>query len=285
MKALLFVAIALQVAAVGARVAPREAWRLAARPGWILRIALAMFVATPLLGVLLARVLDTLPLLKGAMLVLAISAAAPLLPGKLVKLGIDAAHDTALTVVSSVLAIGLVPLEARLLAAWFDRDLSIGEGAVARVLAISFIVPLAVGMLVRVGFGARVQRAAERVGLIAGVLLGVLVVALVAAQFAALVTLLRQSAVLVVLFAAGSLGIGHAIGGPGPEERTSLAIATVTRHPGLALLIASTNFPDRPEAPMAILTFVAGTALAAIPYTAWRRWQRLGHRASPVAAA
>jgi len=123
------------------------------------------------------------------------------------------------------------------------------------------------------------------VGLIAGVLLGVLVVALVAAQFAALVTLLRQSAVLVVLFAAGSLGIGHAIGGPGPEVRTSLAIATVTRHPGLALLIASTNFPDRPEAPMAIVTFVAGTALAAIPYTAWRRWQRLGHRASPVVAA
>jgi len=42
------------------------------------------------------------------------------------------------------------------------------------------------------------------------------------------------------------------LGGPDPAERT--ALATVTRQPGLALLIAT-----------------ASCALVSIPYTAWRK--------------
>jgi BASS family bile acid:Na+ symporter len=284
MKAALFIALAVQVAAIGAQVAPGDVWRLVRRPAWILRIALAMFVATPLLGVVLARTLATPPVMKGAMLVLAISAAAPLLPGKLLKLGIDAAHDTALTLASIVLAMAVVPLEARLLGAWFGYDVLIGEGAVARVLAISFLAPLVAGMLIQVVLGERVRRIAPRVMLVGTALMAVPVLVIVVAQFGTLVALLQQSAGVVVLFAAGSLLIGHAIGGPAPEERTSLAIATVTRHPGLALLIATTNFPESREAPTAIVAFVAGIALATVPYTLWRKRQLSVHPASPVVA-
>jgi BASS family bile acid:Na+ symporter len=56
------------------------------------------------------------------------------------------------------------------------------------------------------------------------------------------------------------------------EDRTVLAIATSSRHPGLALAIAQANFPEQ-------ITLVAGAvviylifrAILAIPYTRWRQ--------------
>jgi hypothetical protein len=60
------------------------------------------------------------------------------------------------------------------------------------------------------------------------------------------------------------------LGGPDPAERTALAIATVTRHPGLALLIATASFPKLQVMPP-ILSLIIGCALVSIPYTAWRK--------------
>jgi BASS family bile acid:Na+ symporter len=49
---------------------------------------------------------------------------------------------------------------------------------------------------------------------------------------------------MLVLFSAVGLVIGHWLGGPEGGNRTVLAVATVRRHPGVALAIASVNFPD-----------------------------------------
>jgi hypothetical protein len=58
------------------------------------------------------------------------------------------------------------------------------------------------------------------------------------------------------------------LGGPDPAERT--ALATVTRQPGLALLIATASFPKLQVMPP-ILSLIIGCALVSIPYTAWRK--------------
>lgn len=126
-------------------------------------------------------------------------------------------------------------------------------------------------MLLHVLAGSRAVTFARRAAIAGALLLAVLLIVMLAAELSALFGLLRQSVPVIVLFAAGSLAIGHAIGGPEPRDRVSLAIATVTRHPGLAILIATTNAPHAPAMTAAILAFVLGTALAGIPYIAWQK--------------
>ena len=97
-----------------------------------------------------------------------------------------------------------------------------------------------------------------------------IVVLLVAAQFGTILPLMWQSLPLIVTFAVGALLIGHVLGGPDPRERTALAIATVTRHPGLALFMATASFPNLPVLPP-ILSVIVGCVIVSIPYTAWRK--------------
>src|SRR5262245_423058 len=271
MKLILMSAIILQVAAVGSQVSPSAVWSLVRRPVWVARIGLAMYILTPLLAVLLAETFGSPRSIKAAMLLLAISAAAPMLPNKLVKLGIDSAHDTALTVVSAVLAIVLVPIALPVLGAIFGRDITSGPESVARVLAITFVLPLAAGMILNLFLGNAADRLAPLAVTLSTIIIGVFVLIVVFAQGGTLFSLLRDGWILIVLFAAGSLLIGHLCGGSDPAERTSLAIATVTRHPGLALLMATSNLREVPDAPSAIIAFILGTSLATIPYTIWRR--------------
>jgi BASS family bile acid:Na+ symporter len=271
MKALLMSTVLLQVVAVGVHVAPRDMWPVIRRPIWVLRVALAMFVAVPLLALILVSTFDMPVVMRGALVLLATSAAAPLLPGKLGKFGIDPAYDAALAAVTSLLAIVLVPLLFQILGAVFQREGGITALAVARVLMTTFLLPLAIGMMMRAALGPTGVRLGEMAGSVGFILLGVLVLLLIVAKAGSIFPLLWQSAMAILLFAAGALLIGHLLGGPDPRERTSLAIATLTRHPGLALLIATRTLPQVQDMPSAVVAVILGTAITTIPYTIWRR--------------
>jgi BASS family bile acid:Na+ symporter len=78
------------------------------------------------------------------------------------------------------------------------------------------------------------------------------------------------TALAMAAVAGAGLLAGHLLGGPGLEDRAALAIASATRHPGLALLIGKTAFPTQSLAP-AVLLFLLVGLLAAIPYQIWIR--------------
>jgi BASS family bile acid:Na+ symporter len=85
-------------------------------------------------------------------------------------------------------------------------------------------------------------------------------------------TVLAIAAVVV----AGLLA-GHWLGGPDPDDRTALAIASSMRHPGVALAIARVNFPDEKLVPAAVLLFILVNLIVTLPYGIWRRRARAGH--------
>ena len=64
------------------------------------------------------------------------------------------------------------------------------------------------------------------------------------------------------------------LGGPVPENRTSLAIATSSRHPGVALLLARANFPAEKLVVAAVLLYLLVNAVLAIPYLLWIKRRR-----------
>ena len=74
---------------------------------------------------------------------------------------------------------------------------------------------------------------------------------------------------LKLAVAASIFAIGHLAGGPGRDERTSLAIACATRHIGVALLVASA-FPG-PGTATLVAAYVVASLLVSVPYLLLRK--------------
>src|SRR5690606_37658987 len=110
---------------------------------------------------------------------------------------------------------------------------------------VSIVAPLALGIVIRAYLPTVATRIARPVS-IAGTVL--LVMALLPVLFTATSAIWEMigDGVVIVLAAFTLIGllVGHLLGGPGEEDRTVLALATSTRHPGVAIAIASLNFPD-----------------------------------------
>src|SRR5690606_37626099 len=64
----------------------------------------------------------------------------------------------------------------------------------------------------------------------------------------------------IIVIALAWLAIGHFFGGPDEDDRTVLAFATMSRHPGVAVVIA--GLTDQPLAPVAVLLTVLVSELA-----------------------
>jgi BASS family bile acid:Na+ symporter len=77
--------------------------------------------------------------------------------------------------------------------------------------------------------------------------------------------------VAIVAFSLVGLVVGHLLGGPDSDDCAVLALATASRHPGVALAIASANFPGEKVVPAAVLLYLIVSAIVSIPYLTWRR--------------
>jgi len=260
--------IAVLVFAIGLQSTRGELVYLWRRPRLLLRAVLAMYVLVPLVALALALLLPVPPGIQAAVVVVAISAGAPLVPRKLMPLHNDA-YVLSLIATSSLLAIVTVPAWLAGLGAVFGIELSIGAGDVARVLAVNFALPIALGMGVR----AALPRLAARV---ANLLMAIGGLSLTLGGFVLLATglpLLAEASWLGLLVLAtltgAALAVGHVMGGPVEEDRTALAIASATRHVGVAVLVAAALPGVRPA--VLVFAYLVASTVASIPYVRWRR--------------
>jgi hypothetical protein len=145
---LIKLSVAGLILAIGMSSTLRDLLYLWRRPGLLLRSLLAMYVAVPLVALLVARSLTLPTPVEVAILVLAISAGAPLRPRKLIHLGNDA-YVFSLVVTSSLLAIVTIPAWLTVLAPLHGRSGELTAGDVAGVVIPSFLALLALGMVVQ----------------------------------------------------------------------------------------------------------------------------------------
>jgi BASS family bile acid:Na+ symporter len=178
----------------------------------------------------------------------------------------------------SVLSIIVVPATIEVLGKVFARDIHISPLAVAKVMLATVLLPLAVGMLVR----RAAPRIAERTSTpLSGIAFLVLLVAagvLLVVTLPGMIALIGNGSVLAIaVFVVIGLAVGQWLGGPDHGESTALALATASRHPGLALAIAAANFPNqRQTAIAAILLYLTVKVLVLIPYNLWRKHLLMG---------
>jgi BASS family bile acid:Na+ symporter len=269
------------VLSYGLQATKEDALHLVRHPGLLLRSAIALFVAMPLVAVVIVEVFELPRATEIALVALAIAPIPPLLPKKEEKAGGEGAYALGLMVTMGLLSILLVPLQLALLGAYFDRDLDVSTRVVAKVIVVMIVLPLLVGMVVRALSPGLAARLGKPVALVSLALLVVTVGLIFHAVAPAVVKQLGNGTVVAIAaFIALGLLVGHLLAGAVPERRTVLALSTASRHPAIALAIAKTNFPNEPFLDATIVLYLIVVTLMAIPYVQWRR-----HRAARVRGA
>jgi bile acid:Na+ symporter, BASS family len=231
----------------------------------------------PLFAAALAAAFDLNPAVKIALIALAVSPVPPVLPKKQLKAGGRASYAVGLLVAAALLAIVFVPVAVDLLGRAFSLPLYMSPAAIAQLVFMTVLAPLAVGIMVRGVVPRMAERMAQPISLVATVLLVVSVLPIFFTAWPAMVSLVGNGTIVaIVAFSLAGLAAGHLLGGPDPEDCAVLALATASRHPGVALAIASANFPGEKLVPAAVLLYLIVSALVSIPYLTWRRRQHGG---------
>jgi BASS family bile acid:Na+ symporter len=264
--------ICLIVFGLALNASPQDALYLFRRPGQLARSLLAMNVIMPLFAAALAAAFDLNPAVKIALIALAVSPVPPVLPKKQLKAGGRASYAVGLLVAAALLAIVFVPVAVELLGEAFGTPAQVSFAAIARLVLSTVLAPLAAGMAVRRVKPGIAERMAQPISLVATVLLVASILPILFTAWPAMVSLVGNGTIVALgAFTLAGLAAGHLLGGSDPDDRAVLALATASRHPGVALAIASANFPEQKLVPAAVLLYLIVSTIVSIPYLIWRR--------------
>lgn len=267
--------ILLIVLSLGLQSTWQDATSLFRRPALLLRSFVSMNLVMPVLAALTALWFRLNPEVKIALVLLAVSPMPPLLPRKLLKLGGKEAYVQGLLTAMALLSIAVVPIAVEVLGKVFAQEVHIGPATVAKVVGKTVLLPLGLGILLNVlapGFAKRASMISGRFG---NLLLPVAVVLLIFFSAKPILGAIGNGAVLAMAaFSIVGAAVGHALGGPGTSERTILALATASRHPGLVIAITAANFPQQEKLVAAnVVLYLLVSAAVLLPYNAWRKRQ------------
>lgn len=266
-KMLLMLGIFLTVFALALRARPSDILHLVR--DWKLGLGAfaAMYVIVPLVAILIAASFDLKAPVKIAIVALAFSPVPPLLPRKQLKAGGGASYVTSLLVLASLASLAVTPLGLHFASWLFSVELEISSWAIARILGIGIALPLAAGFIGRRVLGDRTKPVAATIAKVANALFLVCVLGLLIRVAPAIWSLMGDGTAwaLLAMIIAG-LVAGRWLAGDLPEDKAALSLAAAARHPGVAIAIATSNFPDAKLAPAAIILFALLNALIGIPY-------------------
>jgi len=236
------------------------------RPRLFARSLIAMLVVMPVIAIILARNFDFPRNVEIALVTLAISPAPPLLPNRERSAGALISYGLGLIVTIGLLSIVLVPLSMALIGWIFGVPLGVSPAAVAPVMLMMLVGPIALGVAVRRWRPDLAARIAGPITTVALVLLLIPSLLMLIASAPIVWRLVGNGTVLALsLFVAIGLAVGHLFGGPDPEHAAVLALSTACRHPVLAMTIASSNFPDERFGGVIVLYLLVNMILS-IPY-------------------
>jgi len=265
----------LSLFSVGLKASLQDATYLFRRPGELVRALLAMNVLMPLFTIALISIFDFNPAVRIALVALSLSPIPPPVPAKEVKSGGTESYVIGLHTAIGVLSIIFVPLAMAAIGQVRGVALQTSIARVAIVVFVSILIPIGVGIFVHKRAPAFAERIAKPLTSIStlGVVACIIVVWIASAP--AMWSLIGNGTVIALAaFVLVGLAIGHVLGGPVPQNRTALAIATASRHPGIALILAKANFPEETLVGPALLLYLLVNAVVAIPYLLWTKRRR-----------
>lgn len=263
--------IFLMVLAVGMRVAPADLVCVLRQPARLIRALVAINVLGPIIAVLVCKAFSLHPAVIVGLVTLAVAPVGALFSKDMLALVNPARLEYARGVyfASTVLSVILTPLAVEAIQRIFGGTVQVTPLVVAKVVIGSVLLPLGIGIAI-----ARWRPAARdwtsKIEKASGLVLLVCVIPILVGAWPLMASVVREGTLTaIVLITFIGLAVGHVLGGPDEDDRTVLAFATVSRHPGVAVAIASLT--DQKLAPIGVLLAVLVSAMAVVPYKSWRK--------------
>ena len=251
------ISIALNVFALGLDATLADATHLFRNPRELGRVFLSMNVVMPALAVALVLTFNLHPAVKIALVALSVSPVPPIFPKKALKSGGTDDYTVGLLVAAALLAIVVIPIAMEIFQWISGVPLQMSAGSVAVLVFATVLAPLLAGIVLRAVAPALAERGAKPIGSVATVLLLLSLVPVLFGSIRTILSLVGDGTLLSFAgFALVGYFVGHWLGGPEPENRPVLALATASRHPGIAVAIAQANFPEQKLAMPAILLYL-----------------------------
>jgi BASS family bile acid:Na+ symporter len=265
--AIVTVSLVCMIAAEGMGATLDDVISLFRRPLRLLKAVLAVNVVVPLAAAVMLELFPMTSLGRIGIMVMAVSPVPPFVPGNERRAGGETAYSLGVYTALSLLSVIIVPTTVEILSQAYGVEVSLSPLAVLRTVAISVILPLAIGLAVRRYWPAQAIRLAPLLGKLSMVILLVILIPLLVAIWPRIMALVGNGTVLAMaLVSAIALLGGHLLGGPAQADRGALAVAAATRHPGIALMIA--NAAGYKAAP-AVVAFLLVGILVSVPYQVW----------------
>jgi BASS family bile acid:Na+ symporter len=274
--------IFLAVVAVGMRIVPADLHYLLSKPARLAWSLLAMYVLAPIVALAVCHLASAHPAVTVAIVTLSISPVGVLFSQAMLPLVAPGhmAYARGLLFASAMLSVVLTPLAVEVIQLVYGGDVHVSPLAVAQVVIGTLLVPLGIGLAIgrwwprARGWIPALQKAGSLVLLVCAV-------AIIASAWPLMASVYRVGTVTaIVLISLLWLAAGHLSGGPDEDDRTVLAFATASRHPGVAVAVGSLT--DQPLAPVGVLLVVLVSELAVIPYKTWRKRRRAAAAESPA---
>jgi bile acid:Na+ symporter, BASS family len=256
--------IALSVFALGLKSTFADTVYVFRRPRQLVCEFLSMNVAMPLIAVVLVIRFNLSPPVKIALIALSASPVPPLFPKKALRGGQEN-YTLGLLVAAALLAVIVVPATMHIFENIVGVPLRMSARAIALLVFKTILAPLLAGIVLRASVPSFAARTSEKIGTVASVLLvlGILPVFIFSAR--PMLSLVGNGTLLsLAVFVVAGYIVGHLLGGREPENRHALALATANRHPGVALAIASANFPAQKLAAPAIALYLIVAGLVSL---------------------
>lgn len=223
-------------------------WKLSLRAG------LANYALVPAAAVGLLLLLRPAPMVAVGFLVAVVCPGAPFGPpftglarGRVtVAVGLMAVLAASSAIVAPVLLHFLLPIVA-------DRGaVTIHSMRIVAALLLNQFLPLCLGLTLRYLNPELAGRLKKPVSLLSSLLNIVLASLVLTVQFKMLQQIRPGGYVGMLAMVTATLLLGWLAGGPGKDQRKTMAISTSTRNVGVALVIAASSFPGTPAISAAI---------------------------------
>jgi BASS family bile acid:Na+ symporter len=233
--------------------------------GAILRGVLANFLVTPLVIYLVLLALPLPPDIKIGIMLMAAAPVAPMAPQFVAGARGDVAYGVGLMVVVALLSVVLTPLILGLALPESEKGIALEPMQIVQTLVIVQLIPISIGLAIRQrrpDWAERLLKIVPRIGQI-GLVIGICL--LLVSQSDQILSISLMTYPLLVLLAAFCLFTGDwMLTGETADKRRALAVSTAIRNIPLALLIASSSFPDSVAMPITLVFSVLTMVLSVL---------------------
>src|SRR5262245_31842563 len=208
----------------GLKATTEDVQDLIRRPALLGRSLLAIFVIVPIVAVALAHAFDFPHAAEIAMIALAISPLAALVPVNLIKVGRSFSFPAGLMAMVALLSVAVVPLLVALVGRFLGWSSLVSPLRAAGVVAVIVLLPLVAGMVVRALRPVLADRIELPASLAGTVVLRLATLALLLTSLHAIWALIVNGTVIAIaVVVVVGFAAGHVLGGPHPNGRTVLA--------------------------------------------------------------